>query len=103
MAEMEDGRLISGDGDFTFEQSIAVENPLLWHPDHPHLYTLRSEVYSHGIIVDRQDIRIGIRTIRFDSDNGFMINASFVFRGQPHGRLPLRDTPCPTQARFAMP
>lgn len=82
VAEMEDGRLISGDGDFTFEQSIAVENPLLWHPDHPHLYTLRSEVYSHGIIVDRQDIRIGIRTIRFDSDNGFMINGErLVFRG----------------------
>jgi len=64
-------------GDHTFEQSANVLNPLLWHPDHPHLYVLRSQVYQGNRLVDEVTTRVGIRHIGMSYDNGLTIN------GQP--------------------
>jgi beta-galactosidase len=60
--------------DCTFTQTIKIKNPQLWHPDHPYLYTLVSEVFQNGQPADRQNTRIGIRQIGFDPVNGFSIN-----------------------------
>lgn len=82
VAQAEDTETVLENADYTFEQSLAVKDPNLWHPDHPYLYTLRSELYVDGVLVDRYDTRIGIRTIRFDRDRGFEINGErLVFLG----------------------
>ncbi len=65
---------IGAEKDYTFIQTIKVKNPKLWHPNHPNLYTLVSEVYDKNELVDLQKIRIGIRHIDFNKDNGFSIN-----------------------------
>ncbi|MDZ7398996.1 MAG: DUF4982 domain-containing protein [candidate division KSB1 bacterium] len=72
----------NGKEDRTFVQVIKIKHPRLWHPDHPYLYTLVSEVYDGGKRVDRQTTRIGIRRIDFSPTAGFSINGErLVFMG----------------------
>ena len=59
--------------DATIAGSLQVAKPSLWHPYHPSLYTLVTEVYDGDRLVDKRSTRIGIRTIKFDSA-GFWIN-----------------------------
>jgi len=57
-----------------FDQLLEVAEPRLWHPDRPNLYTLRTRVCDPTGVVDEQQIRIGIRHIRFDRRDGLFIN-----------------------------
>ncbi len=73
---------ISGQTDHTFIQTIKLNNPKLWHPNHPYLYTLVSEVFDGSKLVDRETTRIGIRCINFSPRDGFSINGErLVFMG----------------------
>jgi len=75
---------IAANSDRSVDQQIILANPQLWHPDHPYLYTLRSDIYYGGKLTDRVFTRTGIRHIEFDSD-GFRINGEkMVFRGTNH-------------------
>ena len=56
---------------------MALDKPRLWSVDTPYLYTLLTEVYQHGRLVDTYITTTGIRDIRFDADKGFFLN------GQP--------------------
>jgi beta-galactosidase len=60
-----------------FQQQITVNNPVLWSIEHPHLYRLDTAIEAGGDTVDRYQTRFGIRTIRFDPEEGFFLN------GQP--------------------
>ncbi|MCH9276394.1 hypothetical protein JS533_008965 [Bifidobacterium amazonense] len=55
-------------------QCLRIEDPQLWHFDHPNLYRLRSGLYHGDTLVDVQWTKFGIRTIRFDKDEGFFLN-----------------------------
>jgi beta-galactosidase len=59
-------------------QTMTVEHPELWHPDHPNLYIVRSKIIEDGRICDSFDTRIGIRSISFSAD-GFLINGEKLF------------------------
>jgi beta-galactosidase len=48
--------------------------PLLWSPETPNLYKLITTVESDGKAVDREENSFGIRTVAFDSTNGFLLN-----------------------------
>ncbi|MGN0778446.1 MAG: sugar-binding domain-containing protein [Aristaeellaceae bacterium] len=54
--------------------TLTVAQPRLWCVDDPALYTLRAEVLSAGRVTDTEEVRFGIRTIRFDADKGFFLN-----------------------------
>ena len=56
------------------EISLTVDDPLLWSPDDPVLYSLDCRVQKDGAITDTLRIPFGIRTIRFDGDTGFYLN-----------------------------
>ena len=56
------------------EQSLIVPRPAAWSPDHPALYSLVTELMVGGTVVDRLETAFGIRTISFDTTNGFMLN-----------------------------
>ena len=58
----------------TFVECMEVADPKLWHPHHPHLYSLRTVVLDDGRVVDEQVTRIGIRHLRFDANEGLFIN-----------------------------
>ena len=45
-----------------------------WSPDHPKLYTLRSELIVGGRVQDTVDTRIGFRQLHFSPEEGFFIN-----------------------------
>jgi beta-galactosidase len=63
--------------DHVFEDQASVSGPVLWSLEKRNLYTLVTEVEANGAIVDRYETRFGIRSIRFDADQGFFLN------GQP--------------------
>ena len=73
---------IDNEKDYTFIQTIKVKNPQLWHPNHPHLYTLVSEVDNKVELMDIRKTRVGIKYIDFSKDNGFSINGKrMMFMG----------------------
>ena len=64
--------LLSAHDHHEFVQTLLVDSPRLWHPDHPNLYTLRTTVSREGQGVDEINARIGIRS--FVLDNRVRIN-----------------------------
>ena len=55
-------------------QNIRVNDPSLWTPDTPTLYTATTNVIKDGKTVDSYDTRFGIRTIEFRAGEGFFLN-----------------------------
>ena len=56
------------------EVDILVPDARLWSPDDPFLYTLKCNAMVDRIGVDEIEIPVGIRTFRFDGDEGFFLN-----------------------------
>jgi beta-galactosidase len=53
----------------------TIANPNTWHPDHPYLYTVYTQVRDGSTYVDEHKTRLGIRTIQFNRTDGrFYIN-----------------------------
>ena len=65
---------LSADEHQTDELSMQVQSPALWSPDRPQLYTLVTTATVDGEVVDQQQTRFGIRSLRFDSQEGFFLN-----------------------------
>jgi len=63
---------------FTAEQEIVIANPRLWSVESPNLYTLKSVVLVDGKETDCVFNNLGIRTIEYDVDNGFLLNGEQV-------------------------
>lgn len=57
-----------------FDQEALVANPKLWSIDDPKLYRVETIVKTGGAIVDSYTTPFGIRTIRFDANEGFFLN-----------------------------
>lgn len=55
-------------------QSLNVNSPELWSDIHPELYTAVTEILIDDKIIDRKETTFGIRSFRFDLDNGFILN-----------------------------
>ncbi|GAF95789.1 unnamed protein product, partial [marine sediment metagenome] len=55
-------------------QQIKIDNPQLWSIERPFLYTLRSHLKSNAGVVDQTSTSFGIRTLRFDPNEGFFLN-----------------------------
>lgn len=47
----------------TYELIHTVEDPLLWSPSNPYLYTASTEILIQGMSVDQYEDNIGIRTL----------------------------------------
>ena len=58
--------------------SMEVLNPTLWSIETPYLHKLVTKVLSGGAVVDRYETTFGIRTVRFDSNEGFFLNGKHV-------------------------
>ena len=58
----------------TINNDIDVDNPALWSPESPVLYTLVSEVHVGDELVDSVTTTFGIRRFHFDPDKGFFLN-----------------------------
>ncbi len=66
-------------GDERVEKAhVRLENPRLWHPHHPNLYTLTARLMCGEEVLDEISERIGVREIDFRPD-GFYINGEKLF------------------------
>jgi len=59
-------------------QTLKVKNACLWSVDNPYLYTLKSDIIVDDEVIDSTENKIGIRSITFDSVNGFKLNGETV-------------------------
>lgn len=57
-----------------FEQNFTIDQPSLWSPETPYLYTAKSKIYLKGKLVDAYSTRFGVRDIKFIADKGFFLN-----------------------------
>ena len=51
-----------------------IESPALWDCDSPNLYTVLTDVLVDGRVVDTYRTVTGLRQVRFDPDEGFILN-----------------------------
>ena len=65
-----------------FEQHIAVNQPHLWSPETPYLYTAISQLWDGEVLKDALSTRFGIREIKYESGKGFSLNGKIrKFKG----------------------
>nr|MBP7370107.1 beta-galactosidase [Arenimonas sp.] len=58
----------------TFDAETIIRQPALWSIEKPQLYRLISEVFIDNQMIDRYETPFGIRSIRFDAQQGFFLN-----------------------------
>jgi beta-galactosidase len=56
------------------DQNIEINNPNLWSPERPYLYTAVSSVYEGTVLKDVVKTKLGIRSISFSASTGFSLN-----------------------------
>ena len=66
-------------GTAVLEQKVTVEQPSLWSPENPTLYTAFSRVYTQSaggerVLVDTYSTTFGIRSIEVRPETGFYLN-----------------------------
>lgn len=65
-----------------FIQNIAINNPQLWSPEHPYLYTANINLYENNELKDTEHVRFGIRKIEYLPKVGFKLNGKVTkFKG----------------------
>lgn len=69
---------VKGKTDIDNLVKLKVENPSLWSPATPALYTLKTKVVSGDDVVDEEETRLGIREIQILKD-AFLINGQKKF------------------------
>jgi beta-galactosidase len=62
----------------SLDQQAQLAKPSLWAIETPVLYRLDTEVVAAGLTVDRYSTTFGIRTFRFDPDQGVFLNGAHV-------------------------
>ena len=73
--------MISAGGHHEFVQTLVVDSPRLWHPDHPNLYTLITTVSRAGQPTDEVRTRLGIRTFALGRGGLHVNGKSFPIHG----------------------
>ena len=74
VANAEDGANLEKTAVTTLKTGMYVEEPILWSPDVPYLYTARVTVYENGEERDVYETRFGFRTFYIDPQKGLFIN-----------------------------
>jgi len=62
----------------TVSCSVELNNPQLWSLEHPYLYRLITEVKRGEDVTDSEATIFGIRSVRFDTQNGFSLNGKTI-------------------------
>ena len=57
---------------------LDVSNPKLWSLESPYLHKLITTLRSQGEVVDRYETNFGIRSVRFDPNEGLFLNGKHV-------------------------
>jgi beta-galactosidase len=60
------------------QESGPLSNPLLWAPDTPNVYRIRTSLAEGNRVVDSVESPLGFRWFRFDPQRGFFLNGKRV-------------------------
>jgi len=78
VASIESKKFISAKSKTRYEQEIKVPSPQLWSLESPYLYTLETTVSIDGKETDDLKTPIGMRTIEYDINKGFLLNGQQI-------------------------
>ena len=79
VAKNGNGADVPAGGMQTIASNLTVARPQRWDLDHPAMYTLVAEVVdANKKVVDRYTTPFGIRTVKFDREQGFLLNGRHV-------------------------
>ena len=62
----------------TYKLSGEIKSPELWQPDYPYLYRAVCKLSVDDKLVDTCELPLGIRTVKWDKDQGFFINGAHL-------------------------
>ncbi|MFD2065967.1 glycoside hydrolase family 2 TIM barrel-domain containing protein [Pontibacter silvestris] len=62
----------------TFNQELQITDPNLWSPDSPYLYDLMVELMQDGSVIDKMNLKTGVKSFRFTAD-GFYLNGEKLY------------------------
>lgn len=62
----------------TDNQKIKVNNPHLWSIEDPYLHKVVTTVEKNNFTIDTYETVVGLRTVRFDANEGFFLNGKHV-------------------------
>jgi beta-galactosidase len=65
---------VDADSDFVFAQRLEIPSPRLWSIDTPYLYSMHQELDRSGQTADATTTTLGVRSISFDVNKGFLLN-----------------------------
>jgi beta-galactosidase len=75
-------KLVSGSTLGKNEIDLKLQNPKLWSPESPTLYTLVTKLYLNNVLTDQQQTKFGVRKTEFKRETGFWLNDKNVkFKG----------------------
>ena len=73
-SKVEESEKVESNKSKDVNQTIKLENPGLWSPESPSLYTIEVNVLANGKTVDTYTLKTGIRSVKYDTKKGFQIN-----------------------------
>ena len=65
-------------GKSTIKQKLPLQNARLWSLDDPYLYRAVSVIEENGKIIDQIKSKFGVRTLKFDANEGFFLNGKRI-------------------------
>lgn len=71
--------MLESDSSGSNTRTFTIEDPILWSPENPELYTIHCYLLDRNDKLDQVSIKHGIRTAEFDPDLGFVLNGKKVF------------------------
>ena len=78
LTRKDDPLSLKGNQENIFFQKLMITKPTLWSLENPYLYHLETNIISNGQTVDSYTTNIGIRTVKFDPNEGFLLNGKRV-------------------------
>ena len=55
-------------------QNFTITKPKLWSPASPNMYTVKTDVYNGGVLVDTYTTPLGVRKVEVRGSKGFFLN-----------------------------
>lgn len=67
---------LDAEGTFAFNERLQLENPRLWSPDSPYLYSVKVSLKDArgGVLKDKLSVPLGVRWFSVDAQDGFKLN-----------------------------
>ncbi|QVY66045.1 glycoside hydrolase family 2 TIM barrel-domain containing protein [Polaribacter sp. Q13] len=78
VAFSEENIKLEGNSSKEIKVDLDIENPKLWSPETPDLYTVQVDIFKNGTLIGQENTKTGIRDLGYDKDKGFSINGKQI-------------------------